>query len=75
MLDRDSRLALVKSCPICGGSIEHGYIGTNARVFWSHEMHIIQNFGDEPLIPRAIFVTNYVDSIRCLACNFYAFRP
>ena len=75
MATGDLKLALVKSCPICGGPIDRGFLGTNGRVFWSEDEEHLRVFGDDVLIPIAIFTTNYVDSIRCRTCDFYAFRP
>lgn len=65
-------LNVVNSCPRCRGSVDQGFVGTNGRVFWSDERHILSAFGDEVLIPIALLTTNYRPASICRSCGLVA---
>lgn len=64
---------LPEKCPSCHGPLSRGYLGTNGRVFWSHEKHFLGVAGDEVLIPVALVRTSYRLAARCQTCSLVAF--
>lgn len=63
---------VVSKCPRCAGTVEQGYVGTNGRVFWSDQRHLLSAFGDEVLIPIALLTTSFRPASICRTCDLVA---
>jgi hypothetical protein len=68
-------LGKIAACPACQASLDHGFVGTNGRVFWSKEEHLIGLFGDANLIPISLATTTYLPTAKRPSCGLVMFQP
>jgi len=74
--DEFSKLNSVKECPICGHTLEKGYVNAPRGVLWlkkKPKVHLTTIFDSRFVVPIPAFHALDLPALKCENCNFIAF--